>query len=497
MYSNRTKDNKIETGIMSKSLSPKPNKYNSVSTDIVNKLKDIVGSKYIIFNDVEKLEPFSHDETPDKKYAHMPEVVVRPSATEEIAKIVKLANKYLIPITPRGAGSGLSGGAVPIYGGIVISIDRMNKVIEFDKCNMMITVEPGVIANDINEYLEGSGLFYAGYPMSYETCYIGGNVAENAGGGNAVKYGVTSRYVLGLEVVTPKGEIVEYGGKLVKDVSGYSMVQLMVGSEGTLGIFTKIILKLIPAVKHKINILCLFDTVDNAIETVNSISSLTGVVPSAIEFMDKQSIQASCEYLNETIPYEKAGAMLIVTVDGKTETEVDSDYTAICEMFEKHESVIEIYIADNPITSERIWKVRRNIAEAFNLISQRQSNEDIVVPPASIAVMIKKLTSLSDKYKLKIPCFGHAGDGNIHARIMSPKEWSDDKWNDVIPKILEELYELTSKLGGKISGEHGIGHKRKKDLKKVTSKEYLNIIRSIKIALDPNYILNPGKIFDI
>ncbi|HJO93320.1 MAG TPA: FAD-binding oxidoreductase [Victivallales bacterium] len=471
--------------------------YNPVTSDIVNELKNIIGSKYVIFDDSEKLEPFSHDETPDRKYAHMPEAVVRPSTASEISEIVKLANKHMIPITPRGAGSGLSGGAVPIYGGIVISIDRMNKVIELDKDNMMITVEPGVIANDINEYLEGTDLFYAGYPMSYETCYISGNVAENAGGGKAVKYGVTSRYVLGLEVVTPKGEIVEYGGKLVKDVSGYSMVQFMVGSEGTLGIFTKIILKLIPAVKYKIDILCLFDTVDNAIETVNTISSATGVVPSAIEFMDKQSIQASCEYLNETIPYEEAGAMLIVTVDGKTETEVDSDYTAICELFEKHEGVIEIYVADNPTTSERIWKVRRNIAEAFNLISQRQSNEDIVVPPASIAVMTKKLNTLADKYGIRIPCFGHAGDGNIHARIMSPEEWSNERWNEVIPKILEELYDLTSKLGGKISGEHGIGHKRKHYLERVTSKEYMDIIKSIKIALDPNCILNPGKIFDI
>ena len=220
------------------------NKYNPVTEEIIKTLKSIVGEKYVIFNDHEALETFSHDEIPDRKYSHMPDVVVRPRTTEEISAIMRLANTERIPVTPRGAGSGMSGGAVPIYGGIVLFIDRMNSIIELDKENMMIVVEPGVVANEINEYLAEHELFFAGYPMSMETCYIGGNVAENAGGGKAVKYGVTGRYVLGLEVVTPSGDVVELGGKLIKDVTGYNMIQLMTGSEGTLGIFTKIILKL-------------------------------------------------------------------------------------------------------------------------------------------------------------------------------------------------------------------------------------------------------------
>lgn len=472
------------------------NKYNPVTEEIIVELKLIVGEKYVIYNDHEALEAFSHDEIPDRKYSHMPDVVVRPRTTEEISAIMKLANTERIPVTPRGAGSGMSGGAVPIYGGIVLFIDRMNSIIELDKENMMIVVEPGVITNEINEFLAEHKLFFAGYPMSMETCYIGGNVAENAGGGKAVKYGVTGRYVLGLEVVTPTGDVVELGGKLIKDVTGYNMIQLMTGSEGTLGIFTKIVLKLMPLPKAQVDLLCLFKSSADAIKAVPRIMTECGIIPTAIEFMDKMSVQASCTYLNESIPYEQAGAMLIITVDGADKAQIENEYEAIGELCLKYDA-IEVYVADNPTTSERIWKVRRNIGEAYNIVSKRQGNEDIVVPPASMSTALAKLEELASKYKVQIPCFGHAGDGNLHARIVSDPQWSDQRWEETLPYILDELYRVTAELGGRISGEHGIGHKRKKYMSLVVSDVYLDMLRSIKKGLDPNNVLNPGKIFDL
>ena len=373
------------------------NKYNPVTEKIVDELEKIVGRKYVIYGDKEKLEAYSHDEVAEAQYAHMPDVVVRPGYTEEVAEVVKLANHEKIPVTPRGAGSGLSGGAVPVYGGIVLLVDRMNKVIEVDRENMMIVVEPGLVTNEINDLIKDDGLFYAGYPMSLETCYIGGNVAENAGGGKAVKYGVTGRYVMGLEVVTPMGQIVQLGGKLVKDVTGYNLIQLMVGSEGTLGVFTKITLKLIPLPKASVDLLVLFETAEEAITAVPKIMTTSGIVPTAIEFMDQTSVQASCEYLNETIPYQQAGAMLLITVDGTDSEQVEREYEAVGEMC-YDAGAIEVYVADNFTTSERIWKVRRNIAEAFKIVSPHQSLEDIVVPIANIPKMVDGLLEISKKH---------------------------------------------------------------------------------------------------
>jgi glycolate oxidase subunit GlcD len=469
--------------------------YNELTPEIVQELRKIVGDQYVIHDDPERLEAFSHDETPGD-YVAMPAAAIRPRSAEEIAAIMKLANRENIPITPRGAGSGLSGGAVPVYGGIVLSVDRMNTIIEVDTANMMVVVEPGMVANDINEHLQQFDLFYAGYPMSLETCFIGGNVAENAGGGKAVKYGVTSRYVLGLEVVTPAGEIVELGGKLVKDVTGYNMVQLMVGSEGTLGIFTKIILKLIPLPKIQADLLCLFKTSDDAISAVPKIMTEGGIIPTSIEFMDSHSVQAACEYLNESLPYEDCGAMLLISVDGNNRELIEEEYISIGK-FCQAAGAIEVYVADNPSTSERIWKVRRNIAEAFSLIEKRQFNDDIVVPPAAIPTAIAKLEEIAAKYKVQIPCFGHAGDGNIHARTLCRKDWDDEKWAEMQPIILNEMYQMIREQGGRLSGEHGVGCKRKKYLNQVVSEEYINMLRTIKRAFDPNNILNPGKIFDV
>ena len=470
--------------------------YNPVTAEVVEDLKEIVGERYVLFGDADKLQPFSHDEVPDPRYAHMPEAVVRPRSAEEIAAILKLANRERIAVTPRGAGSGLSGGAVPIHGGIVLLCDRMNRILEIDTDNMMVVVEPGVVTSEINEALADSGLFYAGYPMSLETCYIGGNVAENAGGGKAVKYGVTNRYVTGLQVVTPTGEIVRLGGKLLKDVTGYSLVQLMVGSEGTLGVFTEITLRLLPQPRASVDLLVLFRTPDEAIAAIPKVMAAGGVVPTAVEFMDRASVRAACEYLNETIPYAQAGAMLLITVDGANLQQVEHEYETIGELCLASEA-IEVYVADNYTTSERIWKVRRNIAEAFGLAGPHQANEDLVVPPAAIPALLRDMEAVANKYGIKIPSYGHAGDGNLHTRIIKDPDWPLERWNEVLPKVIHELYERTAALGGRLSGEHGIGHKRKPHMNLFVSEEYLNLCRAIKRALDPNNILNPGKIFDV
>ncbi len=470
--------------------------YGSVTSAVVDELREIVGEKNVLWDDPDKLEAYSHDEVAEEEYAHMPDVAVRPGSAEEIARIVRLANRERIPVTPRGAGSGLSGGAVPLSGGIVLLFERMNRLLEIDADNLIAVVEPGLVTNDINTQLADYHLTFAGYPMSLETCYIGGNVAENAGGGKAVKYGVTERYITGIEMVTPTGEVVQYGGKCVKDVTGYNMVKLMVGSEGTLGIFTKIFVKLMPLPTSVVSLLVLFETVQDAINAVPRIMTEGGIIPTAIEFMDRLSVKASCEYLNESIPYQDCGAMLLVEVDGSNEQQVEADYETVGEQcFDC--GAIEVYVADNHTTRERIWKVRRNIAEAFKVVSPHQSLEDIVVPIANIPKMIPELEKLSEKYTIRIPCYGHAGDGNLHATPVKHPDTSVEEWHEKLPHIMEDLFRVTAKLGGTISGEHGIGHKRKKFLPLVMSEPAIEMMRAIKRALDPNNILNPGKIFDV
>lgn len=470
-------------------------KYNPVTENIIKRLQDIVGEKNVL-SEEEKIEAYSHDETPEEQYGHMPEVVVTPNSAEEISEIMKLANEELIPVTPAGARSGLSGGAIPEYGGIVVSVENMNEVIEIDYDNLMMVLEPGVVTNSINEQLEGSGLFFAGYPMSVMTCYLGGNIAENAGGGKAVKYGVTGRYVMGLEVVTPTGEIVELGGKRVKDVTGYNLKRLMVGSEGTLGIVTKAIIKLLPKPTHQVALLALFEDVESAIATVPEIMTTGRIVPTGIEFMDKLSVKTSCEYLNEHLPYQKAGAMLLIEVDGNKEEVVNSDAETIGELcFDNN--AIEVYVADNHTTRERVWSVRRNIAEAFKVVSPHQSLEDIVVPISEIPNLMPYLEDISEKYDLQIPCYGHAGDGNLHATLVKNPDHSMEEWFEREEKALKELYEATQELGGTISGEHGIGSKRKEYMDIVSDPVELDMMKRIKQAFDPNNIMNPGKIVDM
>jgi len=471
------------------------NRYNPVTPAILDELRQIVGEGFVL-TDAEKVEPYSHDEGVDKSQVRLPEAVIRPRTAEEIAAVMRLANRERIPVTPRGAGSGLSGGAIPIYGGIVLSLERMNEIIEIDADNMMAVVEPGVVTNDINEAVKEHGLFYAGYPMSVETCAIGGNVAENAGGGKAIKYGVTERYVLGLEVVMPTGEIVRMGGKRIKDVTGYNLRKLIVGSEGTLGIITRIILGLIPIPKAVADLLVLFPDPATAIAVVPKIMTAGGVVPTAVEFMDRTSVQAACEFLNEHLPYQDCGAMLLIEVDGNDEETVVRDYETVGELCLAN-GAQEVYVADNHTTRERLWAVRRGVGETFTAISPDQTQEDLVVPPAAIPRLVEAFERLAGKYDMLIPCFGHAGDGNLHARMVKKPGEPPEEWEKKLPRALEELYRETAALGGTISGEHGIGSKRKKYLPIFQTEAEIEILRRIKRALDPLNILNTGKVVDV
>lgn len=469
-------------------------KYQIITPSILKEIIQIVGEKYVLFDQPEKLAAYSHDEVANPVFAHMPEVVVKPSSAAEISQIMKLANRCRVPVTPRGAGSGLSGGAVPVFGGIVLSLERMNRILEVDKDNLVITVEPGVVTNEINNVIKDDGLFFAGYPMSVESCYIGGNVAENAGGGKAIKYGVTGRYILGLEVVLPTGEIVELGGKLSKDVVGYDLIHLLTGSEGTLGIFTKIILKLLPLPLAKVDLLVLFPDAVTAMKNVPLIMRNGRIIPTAIEFMDQLSVRTTCDYLREELPYEKAGAMLLIEVDGSSEQQVEQEYETIGKLCEEN-GAIEVYVALNHTTQERVWAVRRNIAEAFKVYSPVQSLEDIVIPFARIPDILPELERLSQEFPVVLPCYGHAGDGNLHVTLVKKPELPLHEWPEVEQKVLVELYIITKKLGGTISGEHGIGSKRREFMPLVMEERLIDLQRRIKAVFDPNQILNPGKIF--
>ncbi len=471
--------------------------FQNVSQSIIEALQLIVGEENVLYGDETKMEAYSHDEVAEKEYARMPEVVVLAGSTEEVSRIVKLANREKIPVTPRGAGSGLSGGAVPIMGGIVLSTERMNKILEIDTENLIAVLEPGVITNEFNNEVQKEGLFFAGYPMSLEMCFIGGNVAENAGGGRAIKYGVTGRYILGLEVVLPTGDVATFGGKIVKDVTGYNMVQLMVGSEGTLGIFTKIFVKLLPLPKAKIDMMALFEDVQSAINLVPIIMKEMRIIPTGIEFMDRLSLETSCEFLGERKEkYKNAGAFLIIELDGNDPDTVRNECLDIGDLCLDH-GAIDAFVAEGPADQEKIWKVRRHVAEAFKAISPVQSLEDIVVPVSRIPELIPELERLSKKHGVFIPCYGHAGDGNLHATIVKRPEDSMAHWKELLPRVLEDLYISTRKLGGTISGEHGIGHKRKRYLPLVLGEAEIEAMKNIKRALDPNNIINPGKIFDI
>ncbi len=468
--------------------------YQPVTAAIADTLRDIVGDPHVLFGDRTAMEDYAHDEVAGEKHAHMPEAVVKPASAEEISQVLKLANRERIPVTPRGAGSGLSCGAVPVHGGIVLSMERMDRILEIDRENMVAVVEPGVVTNDINDAIEEHGLFYAGYPMSVELCFVGGNVAENAGGGRAIKYGVTGRYVLGLEVVLPTGEVVQLGGKRVKDVTGYDLIHLMVGSEGTLGVFTKITLRLLPRPTARAVLLVPFADTTAAIGAVPLVMTKGHIIPTSVEFMDHRSIEAAYDYTGERLPHPEVGAMLLIEVDGTSEERVEDDVNSLIDVC-LESGALDIFVGNTPRDERRMWRPRQEMAEALKAICPVQSLEDIVVPMAQIPDLVAELGRLSASHDVLIPCYGHAGDGNLHATVVKKPETSMEVWEEKLPAILEELYTLVAGLGGTISGEHGIGSKRAQYLPLVMDDTLIDLQRRVKQVFDPHHILNPGKIF--
>ena len=463
-----------------------------IPKELYEKLKDILGNR--VKTEEDFLEKYSHDETAELQ-SIVPGAVLFPISTEEVSQIMKLANTYKIPITPRGAGTGLSGGAIPAQGGIVLSLEKMNKLLEFDEANLMITVEPGMITSEIQKVAEKYGLLYAGDPCSSESSTIGGNIAENAGGNKVLKYGPTGAHVYGLEVVLPTGEITNFGGKMVKNVTGLDLVHLMVGSEGTLGIVTKITLRLMPKPKFSVALLAPFKSVETAIKAVPMLIKDAGVMPSSLEFMDNPSIKLACKFLNVSFPYADAGAHLILEIEGNDKEAVADEYEKLGDICLR-EGALEVFVADNRNTREKLWKVRKAIAEALMVYSPVHCMEDVSVPTANIPALLKGAMKIANSHELETIAFGHAGDGNVHITFIRG-ESSIDHWNNHLKPALENLYELTKELGGCISGEHGIGLKRKKYLPIVLDKPQINLIKGIKRIFDPNNILNPGKIVDI
>jgi len=436
------------------------------------------------------MEPYSHDAVTGDKHISFPEAVVLPATTEEVAAVIRLANRELIPIVPRGAGTGFACAAVAYDGGIVLSTERLNKIIEIDDGNMVMVVEPGARTSEVQEAATARGYLYAGEPSSGDSSFIGGNVATNAGGIKAAKYGTTRQQVLGLELVTPEGEVVMLGGKLRKDATGYNLAQLVIGSEGTLGVVTKIILRLIPKPAKTMDLLAIFPTAEAAIAIVAKIMH-AGITPMCVEFMDNKAIRCCEEFLGEKLPHSEDGYYIIVSLDGDSDETLENQCVAIDELCEANGS-LEVLVAD-PV---KIWKARKSIGEASRHRSLIFSSEDTVVPPAAIPAVVAKLAELADKYGLTANIVAHAADGNVHADILK-EDMHQDEWDEKLPKLQEELYTFVYGLGGKLSGEHGVGRKRLELMAKFANPVELKMMRAVKQALDPNGIMNPGGIFRV
>ena len=463
--------------------------YKKINIDDLAVLKEIVGTDFV-FSDEDKLLEYSSDETEDLSYP--PEVVLKPKTTEEISKIITYCNDKLISITPCGARTGLSGGSLPIKGGIALSTERLNSIIEIDERNLQAKVEPGVINQVFRDAVEEKGLFYPPDPASKGSCFLGGNLAENSGGPKALKYGVTKDYVLNLEVVLPTGEIIWTGANVLKNSTGYNLTQLMIGSEGTLGIITKIVFKLIPLPTKDISMLVPFSSAEKACEAVSAVFR-AGITPSALEFIERDAIDWTIKYTDVEIQIlEDVQAHLLVEVDGNDIDLLYKDCEKIAEVMGQFDCG-EILLADSESQKEQLWKLRRSVGEAVKANSVYKE-EDTVVPRAELAKLLIGVKEIGGKYGFKSVCYGHAGDGNLHVNIIKG-EMSDSDWNNKLTFGIREIFELTKNLGGTISGEHGIGLVQKEYLGIVLSDKNIELQKGIKKLFDPNQILNPGKIF--
>jgi glycolate oxidase len=460
-----------------------------LNSAVVDALRQIVGEDNVLLS-AEQIEPYTHDEVVGLRA--VPEIVVRATSAQQVSDIFQLAQRERVPVTPRGAGYGLSGGAVPTQGGIVLSLEKMRRILEIDKQNMMITVEPGVITGDIHRAVEAEGLFYPPDPASLDSCTIGGNIAEGAGGPRAVKYGVTKHYVCGLEAVLPSGQMITCGGKLVKNVTGYDLIQLLIGSEGTLAVVTKIVLRLLPLPKVQVDLLVPFDDFQAAADTVSDIIA-HHILPTTIEFMEQDSVLAVERLTGKQSPHHDAQAHLLIQLDGNRQEAVDADMEVVGDLCLRH-GARDVLVAKDRPTRDRLWDARRKIIDALNHESPANHMEDVVVPRAEIPALLAGIKAIGRRHGLRMVCFGHAGDGNVHVNVL--KDAIPDKpWEALMPTVSGELYRLCLSLGGTITGEHGIGATRRRYLPLALDETQIELMRQIRQVFDPNGILNPGKIF--
>ncbi|TET67355.1 MAG: FAD-binding oxidoreductase [Candidatus Aminicenantes bacterium] len=471
--------------------------YKKVTERIIKELERIVGQKNMIV-DADQMLDYSHDEFSLLDIAHEPDVVVKPYTAEEVENILRLANKEKIPVTPRGGATGLCGGCVPSLGGIVLSLERMNRIIEIDSANQMAVVEAGVTLMDFYRGVEEEGLFFPPHPGD-ESAMIGGVIATNAGGARAVKYGVIRNYVRGLDVVLPKGTTIHLGGKLMKSSTGYSLLNLMIGSEGTLGIITKAIIQLMPSPQCMRSLIIPYDDLENAIEAVPLLIRRK-ILPLAVEFIPREVIQITEEFLKKKWPSTLGNTYLLIILDASSEEEMDRLSEVVAEICLEREA-LDVFIADDPKKQEQVLEIRSQIYEAIK--AHTIEILDIVVPRAEIAKHVKRVQEVSQKYGIWLPTFGHAADGNVHTHIMKSRFengksilLSEDEWRTKIDKVREALYQDSKTRGGMISGEHGIGIVKKPYLFYVLDLETIELMKGIKNIFDPQNILNPGKIFD-
>jgi len=451
----------------------------------------IVGTPYV-FVDPEVLSHYASDETEDLHF--LPDVVLKPATTAEVSAILRICNEYRIPVTPRGAGTGLSGGALPHLGGVVLSLERMNRILRIDERNLQVTVEPGVITEVLQNAVREKGLFYPPDPSSRGSCQIGGNIAENSGGPKAVKYGVVKDYVLNLEVVLPTGEVIWTGANVLKNATGYNLTQLMVGSEGTLGIVTKIVLRLLPHPQHDLLMLVPFRSAENACAAVSAIFR-AGYVPSALEFMERDALEWVMRFVdNSIVPIEDdVVAHLLIEVDGNNVEQLMQEMEGIATIVQDYDCS-DILFAEDAQQKAELWKLRRRVGEAVKANSVYKE-EDTVVPRAELPALLAGVKEIGRRYGFHSVCYGHAGDGNLHVNIIRGN-LSEEAWNGSLKEGIREIFTLVKNLGGTISGEHGIGLVQKEYLPVVFDDVQMALMRGIKRLFDPNGILNAGKIFD-
>ena len=452
---------------------------------IVAQMESIVGGAYVSTKDSDR-DAYGHDALHE---TYRPAVVVWPRTTDEVAAIMRFANESLVPVTPRAGGVGYTGGAVPVHGGILLSVTRMDQILEIDEPNLVAVAEPGVITADFQRAVEARGLFFPPDPSSLEESMLGGNIAENAGGPRCVKYGVTGAYVLGMTFVAATGEVVRAGGRTTKNVVGFDLSSLMVGSEGMLGIATDITFRLIPLPEANRTVSVLFADVRSAAECVTAIMA-NRVIPAKMELIDRFSLHAVADYSGEPMPRE-AGALLLIEVDGSA-AEVEREAKEVDRIC-RERGALELITAETPEEADRLWAVRRLISPAVGRLRPRKLNQDVVVPRTRIPDLLALVDVISARTGLLIPCFGHAGDGNMHVNVMldpdDPREAADAK------AAVEEIFRAAVALGGTISGEHGIGYVKAPYLGLALGEETIAMMRRLKRAFDPNGILNPGKVF--